>query len=487
MAGVTGIGSGIDIDSIVKASVSAEKAAKQNQIDTQESKSTTKLTGLGSLKSAVSDFQTALALLNSPTSFLSKSATSSNTSALSATGTASAVAGSYKIEVSQLAASSKIASAAFSGGSTTAFNTGTVDIKIGGESALTLNVDSTNNTLAGMRDAINAQGKTAGISATIVTDSKGSRLVLSSTKMGDGNDITMTGTSTGTGSTSLESLTFPPVALDPDDFSSTADYDAAVATAAATGGKTITTAQSAKLTIDGLDVVSDSNTIDKAIDGVSIKLTGTTDEDEPLTLNVADNTTAVKTNVQNFVTAYNKMMSTISSLTKVTTVENSTPVVAALAGDSTARSLVSSIRNELVSNQGGSGAITALANLGITTKQDGTLEVNSAKLDTAISENYEGVAAYFTGDDGLASRLTAKLKPYTDGGGVIEQRTTQLSNTIASLDKQQEALDLRMTALQERLYKQYNAMDSLVSSLTTTSDSLTQQLASLPFANSSKS
>jgi flagellar hook-associated protein 2 len=476
MAGVTGIGSGIDIDSIVKASVAAEKAPKQNQIDKLESKTTTKLTSLGSLKSAVSEFQTALSLLNSSTSFLSKSATSSNTTALSATGTASAVAGSYKIEVSQLASSSKIASTAFSGGSTTAFNTGTVDIKMGGEAALTINVDSTNNTLAGMRDAINAQGKTAGISATIVSDSQGSRLVLSSTKMGDGNDLTMTGTSTGTGSGSLEDLTFPPATLNPTDFASTADYDKAVAKA----GKTITTAQSAKLTIDGLDVVSDSNTIDKAIDGVSIKLTGTTKTDEPLTLTVADNTTAVKTNVQNFVTAYNKMMTTINSLTKVTTVANSDPVVAGLAGDATARSLVSSIRSELVSNSGGTGAITALANLGVTTKQDGTLEVDSAKLDTAVSENYEGVAAYFTGDDGLANRLTTKLKPYTDGGGILESRTTQLSSTITSLDKQQETLDLRMTALQERLYKQYNAMDALVSSLSTTSDSLASQLDSLP-------
>lgn len=476
MAGVTGIGSGINIDDIVKASVAAEKAPKQNQIDKLETKTTTKLTALGSLKSAVSEFQSALSLLNSPTSFLSKSATSSNSTALSATGTASAVAGTYKIEVSQLAGSSKIASAAFSGGSTTAFNTGTLDIKVGGEAALSISVDSSNNTLAGMRDAINAQGKTAGISATIVSDSQGSRLVLSSSKMGDGNDITMTGTSTGTGSGSLEDLTFPGATLNASDFATTAEYNTAVAKA----GKTISTAQSAKLTIDGLSVVSDSNTIDKAIDGVSIKLTGTTKENEPLTLTVADNTSAVKSNVQNFVTAYNKMMSTISSLTKVTTVENSDPVVAALAGDSTARSLTSSIRNELVSPQTGTGAISALANLGITTKADGTLEVNSTKLDTAISENYEGVAAYFTGDDGLAARLTTKLKPYTDGGGILEQRTTQLNNTVASLDKQQEALDTRMTALQARLYKQYNAMDALVSQLSTTSDSLASQLDSLP-------
>lgn len=132
-------------------------------------------------------------------------------------------------------------------------------------------------------------------------------------------------------------------------------------------------------------------------------------------------------------------MTTISSLTKVTTVANSNPVVAGLVGDSTARALVSSVRGELVSAQSGTGAISALASLGITTKQDGTLEADS-KLDKAVTENYEGVAAYFTGDDGLASRLSTKLKPYTDGGGILEQRTKALTDTITGLDKQQEGI-----------------------------------------------
>ncbi|WP_236208292.1 flagellar filament capping protein FliD [Pseudomonas tohonis] len=470
------VGSGlIDIDATVKALVANARAPKQNQLDTLESKSTTKLTALGSLRSAVSDFQTAMSLLNSPTSFLSRTATSSNTAALNATASQSAIGGTYKINVTQLATGSKIASAAFGTGATTKFNEGSLDIKIGGDDALTVAVDSTNNTLSGIRDAINKQGASKGVTATIVTDNQGSRLVLSSSKMGDGKDITMTGTSTSGSNTDLSKLTFPGPTLNPTDFPSTAEYDAAVAKA----GKTLSTAQSAKLTVDGLNVVSDSNAVTTAIDGVTLNLTAETEANKPLTLTVSQNSSAVKTNVQNFVTAYNKMVSTISSLTKVTTVEGSDPVVAALAGDSTARSLLASMRSELVTPSG-EGSVKALASLGITTKQDGTLDLDATKLDKAIAADYQGISDFFTGDNGLASRMTKQAKPYTDSTGVIEQRSKVLRDTIKGVDKQQEALDLRMTALQTRLYKQFTTLDSLLAQMQGTSDSLTSQLDALP-------
>lgn len=476
------VGSGLlDIDATVKALVNNARAPKQNQLDSLESKTTTKLTALGSLKSAVSDFQTAMALLNSPSSFLSRSVVSSNTAALNATATASAVAGTYSINVTQLAQGSKIASAAFADGATTTFNSGTLDIKIGGEDALNISVDSTNNTLTGIRDAINKQGAAKGLSATIVTDSQGSRLVLSSSKMGDGKDITITGTSTSGSATDLSKLTFPGTALNASDFATPADYNAAVAAA----GKTLNTAQSAKLTVDGLNVVSDSNSVSTAIDGLTLNLTAATETGKPLTLTVSQNTSAVKTNVQNFVTAYNKMVSTINSLTKVTAVEGSNPVVAALAGDSTARGLLANMRTELVTQSSDGGTVKALATLGIATKTDGTLELDNTKLDKAIAKDVQGISDFFTGDNGLANRLTNRAKPFTASGGVIEQRSTVLRDTIKSVDKQQAALDARMTVLQTRLYKQFTTLDSLLSQMQSTSTNLTSQLKNLPGVASS--
>lgn len=487
MAGITGLGgSGLNIDSIVSASVAAEKAPKYNQITKVQSQATTKLTALGTLKNAISTFQTALSALNSPSSFLARTTTSSNTNSLTATASQSAVAGTYKIQVSQLASNSKIALSAVAS-SATKFNEGTLKIDVGGTEALNVVVDGTNNTLAGIRDTINKQGGSQGISATIVTDSQGSRLVLNSNKMGDGKDLTVTGTSSsssGSG-TSLETLTFngtTPTAPKAEDYASTDEYNAAKASydaAVAKGGKTLATAHSANLTIDGLAVVSDSNTITDALEGVTLNLKATTATDTPLSLTVAQDTDTVKGNVQKFVDAYNAMIDVVNTQTKVTTVGNSAPVVGALVGDATVRNLVSTVHNELVTSQT-NGTFTALAQLGITTKADGKLALDSDKLNTAISNDFAGVASYFTGDNGLASRLTNRLTPFTSSNGVIDQRTTVLQKNLKDADSDMKDLNTRMAALSERLYKQYNTMDSLISKLSTTASSLASSLAALP-------
>ncbi len=480
MAGITGIGSGMDIKGMVDAIVAAERAPKEGQLAKLESKTTTQLTSLGQLKSAISNFQSALSTLNSPSSFLARTATSSDSKVMTASVSQSAQAGSYKVEVQQLASSSKVALAAIDGKAK--LSTGTVNIKVG-DTEFGITIDSTNNTLDGMRDAINEAGKSAGVSATIITDDHGSRLVLSSSKAGEGNDITVAVDETGVveDGVSLNELAYAGPATKPEleHFAEEDDPDAAFADALAEyekGGQTLATAQSAKLTIDGLAVTRDSNNIDDAVAGLSfnIKSAGSS------TLTIAKDEAGVEANVKKFVDAYNTLMTFINTETNVTPVnDTSKPVVGALVGDSSVRSLVNTIRSELVSPQG-EGAIRALADMGITTKKDGTLEMDSDKVKKAVSTDFEGVAAYFTGDSGLTSRLSDKLKPYTDGGGILESRTDSLQATIDKVDKQKEDLDTRMKALEERLYKQYNAMDSLVAQLMSTSDSLTQLFDSMP-------
>ncbi|MBA1275206.1 flagellar filament capping protein FliD [Stutzerimonas azotifigens] len=479
MAGITGIGSGMDIKGMVDVIVAAERAPKAGQLATLEKKTTTQLTSLGQLKSAISNFQSALSALNSPSSFLARTATSSDSKVITASASQSAQAGNYKVDVQQLASSSKVALAAIDGGAK--LNSGTLNIKVGGTALPDITIDSSNNTLTGIRDAINEAGKSEGVSATIITDDHGSRLVLSSSKAGEGNDITVAVNETGVeeGHVSLSELAYsgPTAKPSADDFGGEDDpaYISALA-AYEKGSQTLATAQSAKLTIDGLAVTRDSNSIDDVVGGLSfdIKSTGSS------TLSVTKDEAGVEANVQKFVEAYNTLMTFINTETKVTTVnETSAPVVGALVGDASARSLVNAIRSELVSPQG-DGAIRALADMGITTKKDGTLEMDGDKVKKAISTDFEGVAAYFTGDSGLATRLGDKLKPYTDGGGILESRTTSLQATLDKVDKQKEDLDTRIKALEERLYKQYNAMDSLVAQLMSTSDSLTQLFDSMP-------
>ncbi|WP_447747414.1 flagellar filament capping protein FliD [Pseudomonas nicosulfuronedens] len=480
MAGITGLGSGLNIDSIVTALVNAEKTPKQNQIDALGKKTTTQITAIGGLKGAISTFQTALGKLNTLTQFQARSFTSSNKDVLTGSATEKAAAGTYQLQVSQLAASSKVALGAIPATSSSTFNSGTLKISVGDVKLDDITVDSSNNSLAGVRDAINKAGKDKGVTATIVNDAQGSRLVVSSSNTGEGKDIKIQAVDSGAGGTqALSKLAFDP--------SSAPDLSKLTDAQKANGdGGFINHAQSALLTVDGLEIKSDTNSVSTAIEGVTIDLKTKTEADKPVTLTVDLDRDTVKNNIKSFVDAYNTLVSFVNTQTKVTKVgDDKAPVTGALVGDATARSLLSTVRNELVATQGNSDSkMRVLADLGITTKADGTLEIDSDKLDKAVTSNFEDVANLFTGDKGLATRLDAKLKPYSDTNGILDQRNSILQKTLNSVDDQQESLDRRIASLQERLYKQYNTMDSLVSKLTQTTTSLTSQLASLPFAKS---
>ncbi len=478
MAGVTGIGSGIDIDSIVSSMVAAERAPKQTQLANLEKKTTTQITAVGALKSAISDFQTALGSLNKADLFQARSATSSKMDLVGVTASTTAGAGSYEVEVKSLATNSKVALAAIENTAEkpAAFSSGTLNISLGvpgtspSKETFSVTVDESNNSLAGVRDAINEAGKDMGVSATIVTDEFGSRLVLTSSKTGAGRDITVGVTDEAalqTGQTSLSALAF----------------DGATSSTGA-GARVLSSAQSAELYIDGLKVISEANKVDGAIDGVTLDLKAKTVANEPLTVSVAEDKAGVKKQVQSFVDAYNKLIGVINAQTKVTSVgDGKAPVTGALVGDATARTLLGTIRNELVNTQG-DGVIRALTDMGITTQKDGTLAIDSTKLDKTLAGNFDQLSGFFTGDNGLAARLDAKLKPYTETGGILEQRNKAMTETITKIDDQKENLSRRITALQERLYKQFNAMDLLVGQLSNTSSSLIASLENLPWAAS---
>ena len=224
MAGILGIGSGIDIGSIVKALVDSEKAPKAAQLDRLEKISTNTLSAVGTLRSALSEFQTSLAALNKSELYSSRTASvvpSGNFTALAATTAAS---GSYALQVKQLAVGSKVGLKAFvepvqvSGGpvvTPVAFSTGSLTLSAGdplavGASKLVINVTAANNTQAGIRDAINAQGAAKGFSASLLTDASGTRLVISSSTLGDAKDVQVTAVDAGGGGTSIAALAFTP-------------------------------------------------------------------------------------------------------------------------------------------------------------------------------------------------------------------------------------------------------------------------------------
>jgi len=247
MVGITGLGSGINIDEIVTALVNAEKAPKTNQLDRLEKTTTTRISAIGTLTGALNNFKTAIDSLNKASLFESRTASSSSSSVLKVKAETTAPAGSYSVQVQQLAASSKIGLQSVAGGNSATFNSGTLDIS-SGDTSFSVEITAENNTLAGVRDAINEAGKDSGISASIITDDSGSRLVLSSTRTGDGNDIRVAVSEDGvtSGDNLLTTQAFSPV-VDPD------NADAFLPPSSDTGAAgVISKAKSAKLTIDGL-------------------------------------------------------------------------------------------------------------------------------------------------------------------------------------------------------------------------------------------
>ncbi len=462
---ITGLGTGLDIDKMVTAIADAEKAPKQAQIDRLTTKTETSLSAVGTLTSAVETFEASLtALESSSSSFEGLGVQSSADGVASATAGAGAVPGSYEVEVISLASSSKVASASLEGGASTTFDSGgTLTIDVGDNASYEVQV-APGASLTEIRDAINSQlSATAGISANIITDASGARLVLSSEVTGEGTDLYVKGTG------DLAALN---INVDED-----GNHD--LTQQSGTGAGSITLASNASYKIDGLELSSSTNTV-TALSGLSIKLTaeGTT------TLTVAPNTEGLKTSIEAFVSAYNNLITVTNALTRVTTSEDETSTDAgALVGDALVRSLLGSIRNELVQPSTGSGELSVLAQLGVTTNKDGTLSIDDAKLSSALETHYDEVQAFFVGDDGLIPRLKSVTEPYTAPGGLLAGRTESLQKTMTQLSEQQQALDRRIDSLTTSLYTKYNNMDILVAQLNASSASLLSTLEALNNSN----
>jgi flagellar hook-associated protein 2 len=453
----TGLGSGLAIGEIVSALVNSDKLAKQTQITAQTKLVTTKLSGIGTLKSAVDAFQAALKTLGDAKTpaFSGYAAKSSDETKLTVKSDNNAVPGNYTVVVGNIATSSSVATAAFSGGAASAIPSG--DLKITQNGITTSYTIPTGATLSSVVKQINAQTDATNISANIITDANGSRLVLGSTITGDLSDIT---TESG-----ISGFTIDGSALDSTD--------------GASAGYIGKKAASANLTINGLPVTSASNTLDSTLGGVTMTLVaqGTS------TINVSTNTDGLKTSLQSFITAYNAVVSAVSTVTKATISSTPDPTTgatvtpAALTGDSMPRSILQSMRDELVTT-GAAGNLAVLSQLGISTSQtDGTLSLDNAKFQAAMDQGLAGdVQQMFSGttdSNGLIARMNAALDPYTQTGGMFDTRKSSLNNQQNDLQDQQAALDLRVTTLTATLTAKYNAMDLIVGQLKASASSIT--------------
>ncbi|KRP46833.1 flagellar hook-associated protein 2 [Pseudomonas libanensis] len=444
---ISGPGSGYDTQAIVKALVGAEQAPKQAQITNEQKKTTVQLSAVGSVKTALEAYQAAITKLNNASAFNGLAATSSEEKNVKVTLGDGASSGKYRLEIANLATASKVTTAVNVDGASGKANSTDED------QTLTINQSGKSYdvvipggaTLQQVRESINTQLSSQGISANVLSDSNGARLVLTSTTMGEGTDITLSG-----------------------DSQLAVGYDKGTAPA------------NAKYSIDGIQMSSNSNKITSAISGVTLDLLDTVDINKPTTITVASNTDTLKTSVQSFVSAYNTLMTAINTQTKVTaTGDASTTTAGALTGDASMRQLINSLRSELVSGSG-AGTMTSLAQMGITTDQKtGMLSLDDKAWDKAVVKGAGDIAKLFTGDTGLITRMKKATDSYVGSSGTLANRATDLNNKLTDLTKETDDLTRRMDALQKSLTAKYTAMDTMIAQINASSSSILTTLNSL--------
>lgn len=444
---ISGPGSGYDTQAIVKALVGAEQAPKQQQITNEQKTATVQLSAVGSIKTALEAYQAAITKLNNPSAFNGLAASSSEEKNAKVTLGDGASSGKYVLVVDNLATASKVTTAVNAEGASGKANTTDED------QTLTINQSGKSfdvvipggATLQQVRESINTQLSSQGISANVLSDSNGARLVLTSTNMGEGTDITLSG-----------------------DSQLASGYDKGAAPT------------NAKYSIDGIAMSSSSNKITSAISGVTLELLDTIDVKKPTTITVASNTDTLKTSVQSFVSAYNTLMTAINTQTKVTaTGDASTTTAGALTGDASMRQLVNSLRSELVSGSG-AGTMSSLAQMGITTDQKtGLLSLDDKAWDKAVIKGAGDIAKLFTGDTGLITRMNKATNSYVGSTGTLANRATDLNNKLTDLTKETADLTRRMDALQKSLTAKYTAMDTMIAQINASSSSILTTLNSL--------
>ena len=464
-----GVGSGLDVKGLISQLMAVEQKPL-NLLAQQETGLQAKLTSLGTVKGAFASLQSAAQTLSSasPAAF---NAIASDPAILRATAGSDAIPGSsFSINVTQLAQAQKLvaqgktdpaASIGIGTSTTVSFTFGTITgtpsngtypvapattfTENTGKTTVSVTIDSSNNTLAGIRDAINASN--AGVSASIIKDGSNTpyRLVLTPDDSGAANSLKIA----VSGDSDVATL----LAYDPE------------------GTQNLTqsqVAQNAKLSVDGIEIQSSTNSVADAIQGVSLDLTKKTSADTPITLTVQRDTSGLSTALSAFVKAYNTADSTANGVISKGAV---------LQGDWSVLTLQRRVRNMLGSRQEVTGAYSMLSQLGVSFQKDGTLVLDSSKLNAALSAAPNDVSALTLA---IGSAVNTEATQLLGTSGPIANGTNGILRSINDIYTRRNQLQLRLDVVQKRYQAQFSALDTMLSSMSKTSSFLTQQLDNLP-------
>lgn len=474
---VPGIGSGLDINSLVERLMTVERqpltalATKKGMIES-------KISALGQIRSSLDALKTAAQRMTTQDKLLTLKTTVADTSIATVSTSNSATPASFSLEVEQLASAQKLSSPEFASASSSLGNAaGSVTIEFGTYSAgvytlnpdraaFTVNVEAAKMTPEGIRDAINQANKE--VSASLVNSGTGVMLVLTNAKTGANQHMRLTVSDpdgNNTDNAGLSQLAYNPAA-------------------SVGNGKNMServAAQDARVKIDGISITSRTNTLDQSIAGLTISLLKTND-DSPTTMTTTRDDSQVKTAVNSFITAYNNLNKLVRDLTKYDATNREAAI---LNGESTVRNVLSQVRG-LLSKQYGSTSLPTLSELGITTQSDGSIRLDATKFDSAFSSKRDAVVALFTQStggtegDGFAGTVEDLITSLTDNNGLLDARTDGLNASLKNLNSKEDQIEARLSQIEQRYRTQFVTLDRNLNSLQSLSAYLQQQLASIP-------
>ncbi|NMM28542.1 MAG: flagellar filament capping protein FliD [Glaciimonas sp.] len=463
-----GIGSGLNVNSLVSQLMSVERAPV-TLLDTKEASYQAKLSSYGTLKSALAALQTAAKAISTPYTFSPMKASVTDPTVLSASVSANAVAGSYNVEVQSLAQSQKLITGTAYANTTNVVGTGVITFNFGAYNtavppvftgnankiAKTVTLGA-NTTLAGMRDAINAANM--GVSASIINNGTANYLTLTSNDTGASNALQIT-----VSDPSLNALAYNPTS----------------------GGTTnmaqIVAAKDAVIVVDNVTITKPSNTITDAIQGVTLNLTKTMPAGTTTKIALTRDTSSVQTAITAFVQAYNDTNTAIKAATAFNTITGKGSI---LTGDNTTRTIQTQLRAMFSAPvPGAPSGMTMLADIGISFQKDGSLAIDTAKLAAAATDPSKDLSKLFATTDsgkGYGYQMDVLIGKILSPVGTLIDRTNSVNKSIKDIGTQRDTINARLVGVEKRYRAQFTALDTLIASMTTTSNFLTQQLANLP-------
>ena len=450
-----GVGSGLDVEGIVSGLMELERRPL-TRLDTKESTYQSKLSAYGTVKSYLSTLQTAATSLATASTFTGKSASVSDSTVLSAAASSTAAAGSYSINVTQLAKYHAVRSNTNYAASTETFNTGTLSISVCGGTAVDVPITGANNTLAGISQAINEAD--AGVSASVINDGSTNRLVLTSKTSGSAGAISVVASDDGSGGTH------------------------ALTQLQNAGLFEIQTADNAQFTVNGLAITRSSNTVTDVVEGLTLNLTkGTGASPGQATVTIATNTAATTTAIEGFVKAYNAAVEYLKSSSAYNATTSTGGPLNAEGTVRSIRSELSDLVNSIVSGVG--GGVDTLSSIGISVQVTGSLAIDNTALAAALADPTKDLQSLFgqttTGNEGIALKFKNSLTSILAADGLLAGRTDGISTAITDIGTARESLLARLDKIEARYRAKFAALDGLAASMSKTSSFLTQQITAM--------